>query len=167
MMETTLIIIAVILCIAGLLGCIVPALPGPPMNFIAMLLVQWAFSPFRLRTIIAWCIITVIVVMLDYLIPVWTARKFGATRQGINGAVIGMFIGMFFTPVGMIGGLIIGSIAGDLMARRTLGQAATAAAGSIFGTLLTIGIKLICAGWMTLLVIIQVWHHFSEPAGHV
>ena len=160
-METILVIAALILCLAGIMGCIVPALPGPPLNFIGMLLMQWAFAPFRLRTLLIWTVVTIIVISLDYLIPIWTARKFGATRQGINGALIGMILGMFFTPVGMIGGLIIGSIAGDLLARRTLGQATRAAAGSIFGTFLTIGVKLICAGWMTLMVIYQAWQFFT------
>jgi len=155
-LEIVLIIAALILCLLGIMGCIAPALPGPPLNFIAMLLVQWAMDAFRLRTLIIWAVITILVVMLDYLIPLWTARKFGATRQGIKGSIIGMLVGMFLTPIGMIAGLIIGSFIGDLIAQRTIAQATRSATGSLFGTFLSVGLKLICAGWMTLLVIYSV-----------
>jgi len=159
-MDTFLIISALVLCILGIMGCVAPAVPGPPLNFIAMLLMQWAIEPFRLRTLIIWTIVTIVVVVVDYLIPIWTAHKFGATKQGIRGAIIGMLAGMFFTPIGMIAGLIIGSIIGDLMARRTLAQASRAAAGSLFGTLFTIGLKLVVAGWMTFLVVYRAGQHF-------
>lgn len=152
-MDQVLIIIALLLSVAGILGSILPGIPGPPLNFIALLVLQWAIEPFRLRTLIIWTIITLIVVVMDYLLPLWTAKKFGATKSGIIGSVIGMVAGMFFTPLGMIAGLIIGSIIGDLIAQRTLTQATSAATGNFLGTFLSMGIKLICAGWMTLLVV--------------
>ena len=155
-MTTILIILALVLTLTGLLGCIIPAVPGPPLNLIAMLILQLALEPFRLRTLLIWTAITILVLVLDYLIPLWTARKFGATRQGIYGSLVGMIAGMFFTPVGMVAGLVIGSVIGDLLARQTLSQATRSAAGSLFGTLLSIGLKLACAAWMSLLVFYEV-----------
>ena len=152
-MVTALIIIAVLLCIIGIIGCIVPGLPGVPLNFIAMLLLQWAFQPYNIAILIVFGVLTVIVTVLDYMIPVWTAKRFGATKLGIWGSVIGMVAGIFFTPIGMILGTLLGAIIGDLIAGRTATQATRAGLGSLFGTLVTIGIKLTLAAAMTFIVV--------------
>lgn len=148
-MVTALIIIAVLLCVIGIIGCIVPGLPGVPLNFIAMLLLQWAFQPYSIATLIVFGVLTVIITVLDYMIPVWTAKRFGATKLGIWGSVIGMIAGIFFTPIGMILGTLLGAIIGDLIAGRTATQATRAGLGSLFGTFATIGIKLMLAGGIT------------------
>jgi len=153
---TTLIIIALLLCITGIIGCIVPGLPGVPLNFIAMLMIHWAFQPYNTVTLIIFGVLTVIVTVLDYMIPIWTAKRFGATKWGIWGSVIGMIAGIFFTPVGMILGTLLGAIIGDLIAGRTATQATRAGLGSLFGTLATMGIKLMLAGGMTFSVVYKI-----------
>lgn len=159
-MEATLIIIAIILSFAGLAGCIIPGLPGPPINYVALLLLQWAFKPYSVWFLVIIAVITAIILIADYLLPLWTAKKFGATKQGIFGSVIGMIIGIFFTPIGMILGLILGSIIGDLVAQRSTVEAMKSAAGNLFGTLLSIGIKLAISGVMTFSVLIQSIKYF-------
>lgn len=161
-METLIILIALLLSVIGILGCIIPAVPGPPVNLIAMLFLQWAISPFRLRELLIWTAVTILIVIIDYLLPLWTAKKFGATRQGIYGGLIGMIAGMFLTPIGMIAGLLIGSMVGDLLANRTLSQATRSATGSLLGTFLTMGLKLICSGWMCWLVFSSVISHLLK-----
>ena len=141
-METLLIIIAFILTVIGFVGSIVPALPGPPLNYVALLLLQWAIHPFSNTFLIVTAIITLLLLLFDYLLPIWTAKKYGATRQGVWGSVIGMMLGIFLPPIGMIAGLIIGAVVGDLIAGSSVSQAATAAKGTVFGTLITIGLKL-------------------------
>lgn len=147
-MDYLLILISLIFCFAGLAGCILPGLPGPPLNYVALWLLQWAFKPFSVTFLIAWAVVVIIITVLDYMLPVWTAKKFGATRQGIIGSIAGMILGMFFTPLGMIAGLIAGAIIGDLMAGQRLQKAVGSGAATAFGTLLTIGIKLIVSGIM-------------------
>ena len=151
-MDITLLILAILLNLAGLAGCIVPGLPGPPLNFIGLLIVQSVLSSFDTSTIIILGILTAVILVIDYLLPVWFAKKFGATRQGIWGSVIGMVIGFFFTPVGMILGLLIGAIVGDLIAGSSTGQATKSGIATFMGTLLSIGLKLGVAGVMTFLV---------------
>ena len=155
-METVLIIIAVLLSLIGIIGCIVPGLPGVPLNFIAMLLLQWAFQPYSISTLIIFGVLTVVVTVLDYMIPIWTAKRFGATKQGIWGSVIGMVVGIFLTPIGMILGTLLGAIIGDLIAGRTATQATRAGLGSLFGTLVTIGVKLALAAVLTFSVVWEV-----------
>jgi uncharacterized protein len=151
-MEIALVIIAVILTLAGLAGCILPAVPGPPLNFIALLLLQWAWHGFHVITLIVLGLITAIVLVLDYMIPVWGAKIFGATKYGIWGSIIGMLAGIFLTPIGMIGGLLIGAIAGDMLAGKQPLEALKSGAGTFLGTMAGMLVKLVVSGIMTFMV---------------
>ncbi len=141
-----------LLCIIGLMGCIVPGLPGPPLNFVGLLLVQYVHKPYETYTLIIFGILTIAVLVIDYLLPVWFAKKFGATKKGIWGSIIGMFVGVFFTPVGMILGLLIGAIIGDLLAGRSAPQASRSGIAIFLGTLLSVGLKLGVSGFISVFV---------------
>jgi hypothetical protein len=152
-MEIAIVILAVILTLAGLAGCVLPAIPGPPLNFIAMLLLQWIWQPYQTLTLILLGIATVIVLVLDYMIPVWGAKIFGATKYGIWGSVIGMLVGIFFSPIGMIGGLLAGAILGDMLAGKKPLEALKSGVGTFLGTFAGMVVKLIISGvmiWMVL-----------------
>jgi len=155
-MEAILIILAILLLFAGLLGCVLPAIPGPPLSFIALLLVQWAWKPFGTSTLIVFAVITLLVTVLDYVIPVWGAKVFGATKQGIYGSIIGMLAGTFLTPVGMIAGLLIGAIVGDMVAGKKFSDALDSGLGTFIGTMAGIAIKLIVSGIMTFMVFFKI-----------
>ena len=141
-----------LLCIIGLMGCIVPGLPGPPLNFVGLLLVQYVHKPYETYTLIIFGILTISVLVIDYLLPVWFAKKFGATKKGIWGSIIGMFVGVFFTPVGMILGLLIGAIIGDLLAGRSAPQASRSGIAIFLGTLFSVGLKLGVSGFISVFV---------------
>ena len=152
-MDIVLFLVAILLSIIGIIGSVIPGLPGHPLNYIALLLVQWAVQPFSMSTLILFGVLTIVVFILDYYIPILTAKKYGATKQGIAGSIIGMFVGMFFTPIGMIIGTLAGAIIGDKIAGRTHQQAAKSGLATLSGTLMSIGFKLVMAGWMTVLVV--------------
>ena len=155
-MESILIILAILLLFAGLLGCVLPAIPGPPLSFIALLLVQWAWHSFSTTTLIIWGVITIVVTILDYVIPVWGAKVFGATKYGIYGSIIGMLAGTFLTPVGMIAGLLIGAIVGDMIAGKKLSDALGSGLGTFMGTMAGMAVKLIVSGIMTFMVFYEI-----------
>lgn len=155
-MDTLLIIFAVLLSLTGIIGCIIPGLPGHPLNYIAMLLLHWAFQPFAISTLLIFGILTIAITVLDYMIPLWTGKKFGATKQGIIGSIIGMLLGMAFTPIGMILGTLLGAVIGDMIAGRTTAQATKSGLGTLFGTFLSIGIKLILSGTMSFFVVYEI-----------
>ena len=152
-METALIALALLLSIVGIIGCIIPGLPGHPLNYIAMWCLQWAIHPFSISLMIIFGILTVLVIALDYLIPIWTGKKFGATRQGIIGSIAGMIIGFFLTPVGMIAGMIAGAIIGDIIAGKTGAEATKSGIATFLGTIASIGLKLLIGGLMTSIII--------------
>ncbi len=145
--------LAIILCIIGVIGCIIPGLPGTPLNYAAMLIVQWRINSFQTSTLVIFGVLTVAVLVIDYVLPIWFAKKFGATKQGIWGSVIGMLLGMFLTPIGMILGMLIGAVVGDMTAGRTSGEATRSGFATFFGTLLSLGLKLGVSLAVSMLVI--------------
>jgi uncharacterized protein YqgC (DUF456 family) len=155
-MEAVLIILAILLLFAGLLGCVLPAIPGPPLSYVALLLVQWAWKPFGTTTLIIFAVIAIIVTVLDYIIPVWGAKIFGATKQGIYGSIIGMLVGTFLTPVGMITGLLAGAIFGDMYAGKKLSDAIGSGLGTFIGTMAGMAVKLVVSGIMTFMVFFKI-----------
>lgn len=148
-MEIFLTIIAILLAVAGLAGCILPGLPGPPLNYVALLILQWQYHLFTIPFLIGWGVVTVLMVVLDYYAPVWFSRKLGATKAGITGSWIGLLAGIIFTPIGMVAGMIAGAVIGDLIAGKQLHEALRSGLGNAAGILLSTGLKLIVSMVLT------------------
>jgi len=142
--EIVLLIGGIILSIAGIIGCIIPAIPGPPLNYTALLLLYLydseAFSP---TFLIITAIITIIITFIDYLLPIFGAKKYGVSKYGIWGSVIGMIFGIFFfPPFGMIFGLFIGAFVGEILFGKEQSEALKAGFISFVLSLTGIVIKL-------------------------
>ncbi|HKK83810.1 MAG TPA: DUF456 domain-containing protein [Atribacterota bacterium] len=153
-----LIIIGVILNIIGIIGVILPALPGIVLNYIALILLYVAKGEveFSLRILIVFGILTLLVTLLDYILPLLGARKYGASRMGVWGAVIGMLVGiMFLPPFGIIFGLLIGAFLGELIAGKEQSQALRAGFATFLGSLTSMVVKLLLAIVMTVYFLIH------------
>ena len=116
-METALVIIAFIFLVVGFLGSIVPALPGPPLSFIGLLILQRSghgeFSPAFLWV---WAGITIAVTVMDNILPAIMTKKFGGSKMAVTGSIIGIFAGMFFyPPIGLLAGPFLGALIGELI----------------------------------------------------
>lgn len=151
-------IFALVAAVFGIVGSIMPGLPGPPVSWVGMLLVFFAEkgtdNPMTLTTLIVWLVITVVVSVLDYVVPSWTTRAAGGHKAALTGALIGLLAGMFLTPIGMIAGALLGAFIGELMVTDKGVFAAFKAglgafAGFIFGT----GLKLITSGIMCYIIV--------------
>ena len=154
-----LIVIGLILNIIGIIGVILPALPGIVLNYIALILLYIAKGEvkFSLRMIIVFGMLTLLVTLLDYILPLLGARKYGASRMGIWGAVMGMLLGIiFFPPFGIIFGLLIGAFVGELIAGKDQSQAFKAGFATFIGVLSSIVVKLILAIVMTVYFFIHI-----------
>lgn len=115
-------IIAVVLAIAGIVGSILPALPGPPLGWVGMLCVflskagaDASGEPMTLTCLLVWLVITVVVTMLDYIVPAYMTKATGGHKAASRGAEIGLIIGIFFTPVGMLLGSLLGAFIGEFV----------------------------------------------------
>lgn len=149
--EVVVIIIGVLLSVAGLIGCIIPALPGPPLNYVAILLIHFTgLAEFSNRFLITYLLLNIAVVIFDYVLPVYGAKFYGASRKGIWGSIIGLVIGLFFfPPFGMILGVLIGAVIGELIAGKNESEALKAGFATFVASLIMIVAKLILSGLMT------------------
>lgn len=134
-MEWMWITLGVVLTIGGIVGCIIPFLPGPPLNYAALLVAYFALDePFTRKFLVVWLVLTIIVTLLDYYVPIWGTRKFGGSKSGIWGSTIGLIIGLFFfPPFGMIIGPFIGAVAGELLSGKNTEHAFRSGFGSFIG----------------------------------
>ena len=144
-MNVALIIIGLILAIAGMVGCILPIIPGPILSFSALILLSWikSWQSFSQTFLIVMGILTGLLLLLDYVAPALGAKKYGASKRGLWGSAIGMIIGIFFIPPwGMIVGAFIGALVGELASGKSGRKALRAGWGILIGNVLVIGLKL-------------------------
>lgn len=136
--------------ILGIIGCLVPILPGPPLNFVGLLLLHFTkFAQFTRWTLIIFASIAIVVTILDYLVPMWGTKKFGGSKYGTRGAAIGLVIGLFLGPVGIIIGPLAGAFVGEMIFRDDVNYAIKAGFGSLVGFLAGVGLKLAASFVMT------------------
>lgn len=141
-MVTVIFIIAFVLLILGLLGSIIPGLPGPPLSFIGILLIHFfTGTQFSTSFLLTWAVIVVLVFLLDYFMQVWGVKKFGGGRKAILGTFLGLFMGLLFPPLGLLIGPFIGAFIGALLEvqgdnTRALNVAIGSFIGFVTGTIL-------------------------------
>ncbi len=150
-MDYFLLVLSILLIITGLLGCVLPVLPGPPFSFLGLLLLHFTkFADFTVTLLIVTAVLAIIVTVLDYVVPIWGTKKFGGSKAGQWGATIGMIIGMIFLgPLGLIFGPLVGAIIGELIKGTESRQALRAGFGAFIGFLLGVGLKLAASLYMT------------------
>ncbi|HEY5690064.1 MAG TPA: DUF456 domain-containing protein [Cyclobacteriaceae bacterium] len=143
-MDIIWILIAGVFMLTGIIGCLIPILPGPPLSFIGLLILQLqSRAPFTTNFLLVWLIIVVIITALDYFVSIYGAKGFGGTRYGLWGCAVGLIVGFWFGPVGIIAGPFIGALVGEWFGNRNSEQAIRSAIGSLVGFLVGTVIKLI------------------------
>jgi uncharacterized protein YqgC (DUF456 family) len=150
MPDYLFLISGIFLMILGIIGCLVPVLPGPPFSYIGLILLHLSrFGQFPSTTLIILGGVAVVVTVLDYIVPIWGTRKFGGTKYGIRGATVGLIIGLFLGPAGIIIGPFLGAVVGEMIFRDDINYALKAGFGSLLGFLAGIGLKLAASFIMT------------------
>jgi uncharacterized protein len=145
--------LGVVVLVLGFIGCFVPVLPGPIVSYLALIFLsipkKWeVFTPAFL--VIMGCV-TVGATVIDYILPIVTSKKKGATKAGIWGSVLGMVAGIFFfPPFGMLIGAFAGAVIGELIFNKDRRNALRAGWGIFVGTILSIFIKLGVSGVIAL-----------------
>ena len=147
-MDFIIIIIVILLLLIGLIGCIIPALPGPPISFLGLLVFHF-FTSYNLEEDTLWLLAAVVVAItfLDYWLQVYGVKKFGGGRKAINGTIIGLVLGLFFLPFGVIIGPFVGAFLGAKMeakedTNRAIKIALGALAGFLGGTVLKFAVSI-------------------------
>ena len=154
-METLLIILALVFAIVGLLGSILPALPGAPLSFAGLLLLLPCEGA-DISSTALWLtgIFLVIVSILDYIAPVWLTNLSGGGKQATRASMAGLLAGLFFFPPwGLIIGPFVGAFIGELMEGSSKGKALKVALMSFVGFLLTTGLKIMYSGVLLFMIV--------------
>ena len=143
-------LIAVLLSLTGIVGAIVPALPGPPLSF-ASLLTVYFICPGTISTeLLIWMLVlTIVVSVLDYVAPIWLTKVGGGSKAAIWGSTLGLIAGLFFMPIGLIVGPLAGAFFGEMTNNSSVGKATRVALMSFVSFLLTTGAKLVLSALMT------------------
>lgn len=131
-------IIAVIIGLIGIVGCFLPVLPGPPISWGALLLLYFfGNGEMSLRFLLIWLGITIIVTILDYVVPAQFTRVTGGSKAAGRGSMIGLLVGLiFFPPWGMLIGAFLGALLAEVLVNRSsIADSVKPALGSFLGFL--------------------------------
>lgn len=140
-------ILAALIVLSGLIGTVVPALPGVPMIFAGLLLVAWStgFETVGWGTIGVLALLTALSILIDFLSAAFGAKQQGASPRAFWGATLGAVVGLFFGLAGIVLGPFIGAVSAELTAGRGARQAGRSGYGVWIGLVLGTAAKLAIA----------------------
>lgn len=132
------------LVLAGFVGIVIPALPGILLLYGGLFLAAWAegFQFVGSGTLVVLGMMALVAYAVDFAAGILGAKHFGASRQAMIGAAIGMFFGLFLGLPGLLLGPFFGAMAGEYLAQRDLFQAGRAGVGTWLGLLVGTAVKL-------------------------
>jgi uncharacterized protein YqgC (DUF456 family) len=146
-------LLVALLVVVGFAGAVLPAIPGVPLVFAGLWLGAWIDDYQRVSgwTVGVLGVLTLIAMAVDLIATALGAKKVGASRQAIAGAVIGTFAGLFFGGlVGVLVGPFVGAVIGELIARGRMDRAMDVGVatwmGLLFGTLAKLALSLAMVG---------------------
>ena len=150
---------AVLLALTGILGAIIPALPGPPLCWASLLIAYLSCPNYVSSSLLWWMLaLTIIAQVLDYIAPIWMTKAGGGSKAAITGSTVGLLLGLFMMPTGLILGPLIGAFVGEMLSSQQMGRATRMALLSFLSFLLTTGLKLVLSLMMTFYTMAAFWH---------
>ena len=159
-MNTFMIILAVILGILGIIGSIMPGLPGPPLSWIGILLMYFfggtngQGEPLSQTLLFVLLAVTIVVTVLDYVVPAWFTKITGGSKYASWGAVIGLFAGLILPLI--VTSLVGAFLAELLLAGKDAGPSLKASLGAFLGFLSGTGMKLVVSAAMLYYIIVYI-----------
>ena len=143
-MDILIMVLAIILMVGGIAGCVLPILPGAPLAYAGLLLLHFTgLAHFSTAQLIVWLIVVVVLQVVDYITPLLGSKYSGGTSLGNRGCVAGTLLGLFFMPWGIILGPFLGAVAGEMMGGSDFPYAVRAGIGTLIGFLLGTLLKVI------------------------
>lgn len=163
-MDIALLLIGLLCMVLGILGSFLPVLPGPGLSWLGILLLYFTNAvPMNYWILILTLAVTVVISILDYVIPAKGTRQFGGSSYGVWGTNIGLVVGIFApVPFGFIIGPFVGAFVGELLYNSTdHKRALKAATGSFIGFIASSFMKfVVCMVFFGLFVAIA-WKYRS------
>jgi len=151
MLNSICVLVAATLIVVSFIGCAVPVLPGPALALCGVLsLLPSRFAP-TTNTCVMFGVACAVVLLLDYVVPAFGAKKFNCSRWGVFGCFAGTIVGIFFAPWGILLGPFVGAVLGETVAGKNFGSSLKGGFGALLGFLFGITLKIAycatCAGW--------------------
>lgn len=159
-LSTLLYLSGALLILTGLLGVVLPVLPGVPVMYLGMLLVAWSdgFERIGFWTLLALALLTGLSILADLLSSILGAQRVGASRLALIGATLGALIGLFFGLPGVVLGPFIGAFSGELLHSRRGGLATKVGVatwiGLVLGAIAKLCIALMMLGLFVLVLMV-------------
>ena len=145
MLDVILIIVSALCMIAGLAGCVLPFLPGPPIAYLGLVFLHFTDKVHYTSTqLIIWLLIVAVVQVLDYFTPMLGSKYSGGSNWG---CIIGTLVGLLFLPWGVILGPFLGAVIGELLGNKEFSQALKSGVGSLIGFILGTLLKFVVCGY--------------------
>jgi uncharacterized protein len=164
-MDIFLVFVAALFMLLGIIGSMLPILPGPLTSWIGLLLFHLTDAvPMNWTFLIITLVIAILIWLLDYIIPALGTKKFGGSKAGMVGTTIGLLVAIFFPILGVFGIIIwpfVGAYIGELMNKSDSKTAMKAAFGSFLGFLTSTFIKFVVAVIYLGLFIVKFWDYKS------
>ena len=137
-------LLAALLVLVGIAGIALPALPGIPLVFLGLLLAAWAdgFVHVGWPTLLVLALLTILSFVVDILATVVGAKRVGASRKALWGTFVGSIAGLFFMPIGLFLGPLVGALLGEYWHTRELGRSTRVGLATWLGILLGLALKL-------------------------
>ncbi|WP_310557379.1 DUF456 domain-containing protein [Flavobacterium sp.] len=161
-MDTILLLLGLICVIAGVFGSFMPVLPGPSISWIGLLLLYLTTAiPNNYWVLGITLLVTIVITILDYVIPAKGTKKFGGSSYGVWGTNIGLIVGFFIPiPFGFVVGAFLGAFVGELIYdKQDKKRALKAATGSFLGFLASSFVKfVVCIIFLGVFVVV-VWQN--------
>jgi len=152
----------ILLFAVGLIGTVLPILPGTTIILAAAVIhrvMLGAEKSIGWKTIAVLVLLTLVSYAFDFLGSYFGAKYFGATKWGAFGAIFGALVGLFFGIIGLFVGPVIGAVAGEFIAGKRMIDAGRAGWGSLLGNISAMLGKLIIAGAMITIFLVTVPSH--------
>lgn len=163
-MDYLLVIVGFILIIGGIIGCFLPVIPGPPLSYVGILMLEFtSYHPFSTQFLVISALFVAGVTVLDYIVPIWGTKKFGGSRFGNWGSMVGLLIGLFTGPWGVIIGPFLGAFVGELIGGKNSKDALKAGLGAFVGFLVGTGLKLGVSGVLAFYFFKEAWRITVSP----
>lgn len=150
-------IASVLMVVVGVAGTLMPAVPGTPLVFAGLLLAAWidGFQRVGAPTLVVLALMTAAAFLVDFVSASLGAKRAGASREAVIGAALGTLVGIFFGLPGLLLGPFVGAVTGEYLSCRDLAGAGRVAAGTWFGFVFGVLVKLALAFAMVGLFVIS------------
>lgn len=162
MLSYFIIALAIFLGLIGIIGCVLPVIPGPPISWLGMMVLYFwgkgtdsAGDTMSTRLLVIWLVIMAVVTVLDYIVPSYLTKATGGSKYASRGALAGVLVGLFFAPLGIVIGPMLGAfICEAAFSGKKAGQSIVPALGAFAGFVCGTLLKLIACGFMMYYIVV-------------